>query len=133
MDKFWNFLTRNWPIGRFRNKLLVRQTNQRLNLCLSTQFSFYFLAYQTSSTPRLFLLWWSGNTMPNWELKNCCKNDQVVFLATIGVFTVVILVVCFLFSCSVFQNWSNGKETRFRVLCFVLIVFHDFYWFCFMK
>lgn len=31
--------------------------------------------------------------MPNWELKNCCKDDQVVFLATIGVFTVVILAL----------------------------------------
>ncbi|KAB2611888.1 hypothetical protein D8674_019920 [Pyrus ussuriensis x Pyrus communis] len=31
--------------------------------------------------------------MPNWELKSCCKHDQVVFLATIGVFTVVILVL----------------------------------------
>ncbi|RVW32385.1 hypothetical protein CK203_087534 [Vitis vinifera] len=31
--------------------------------------------------------------MANWELKNCCKHDQVVFLATIGVFTVVILLV----------------------------------------
>ncbi|XP_030952616.1 uncharacterized protein LOC115975782 [Quercus lobata] len=31
--------------------------------------------------------------MPNWELKNCCQHDQVVFLATIGVFTVVILAL----------------------------------------
>ncbi|CAN6706560.1 unnamed protein product [Malus baccata var. baccata] len=31
--------------------------------------------------------------MPNWELKSCCKHDQVVFLATIGVFTVVILAL----------------------------------------
>uniref|UniRef100_F6HSR7 Peptidase M50B-like protein n=1 Tax=Vitis vinifera TaxID=29760 RepID=F6HSR7_VITVI len=31
--------------------------------------------------------------MANWELKNCCKHDQVVFLATIGVFTVVILLL----------------------------------------
>ncbi|KAL8476628.1 hypothetical protein ACS0TY_029068 [Phlomoides rotata] len=30
---------------------------------------------------------------PNWELKNCCQHKQVVFLATIGVFTVVILVL----------------------------------------
>ncbi|CAI9752991.1 unnamed protein product [Fraxinus pennsylvanica] len=30
---------------------------------------------------------------PNWELKNCCKHDQKVFLATIGVFTVVILAL----------------------------------------
>ncbi|KAJ6831186.1 uncharacterized protein M6B38_350740 [Iris pallida] len=27
----------------------------------------------------------------NWELKHCCNHDQVVFIATIGVFTVVIL------------------------------------------
>ncbi|KAA8530582.1 hypothetical protein F0562_005291 [Nyssa sinensis] len=31
--------------------------------------------------------------MPNWELKNCCKSDQKAFLATIGVFMVVILVL----------------------------------------
>lgn len=29
----------------------------------------------------------------NWELKNCCERDQKVFIATIGVFTVVILAV----------------------------------------
>ncbi|GMN28103.1 hypothetical protein TIFTF001_001926 [Ficus carica] len=31
--------------------------------------------------------------MPNWELKNCCQHDQVVFLSTTGVFTVLILVL----------------------------------------
>lgn len=31
--------------------------------------------------------------MPNWELKNCCDRDQVSFLVTIGVYTVVILVL----------------------------------------
>ncbi|KAK4393611.1 hypothetical protein Sango_1831900 [Sesamum angolense] len=30
---------------------------------------------------------------PNWELKNCCQHEQVVFLATIGIFTVVILAL----------------------------------------
>ncbi|KAJ4707085.1 Peptidase M50B-like protein [Melia azedarach] len=30
---------------------------------------------------------------PNWELKNCCNRDQVRFLVTIGVFTVVILAL----------------------------------------
>ncbi|CAA2955544.1 uncharacterized protein LOC111407985 [Olea europaea subsp. europaea] len=30
---------------------------------------------------------------PNWELKNCCQHDQKVFLATIGVFTLVILAL----------------------------------------
>ncbi|KAJ8549146.1 hypothetical protein K7X08_032853 [Anisodus acutangulus] len=30
---------------------------------------------------------------PNWELQNCCNRDQKLFLATIGVFTVVILVL----------------------------------------
>ncbi|KAH9675742.1 hypothetical protein KPL70_018915 [Citrus sinensis] len=29
----------------------------------------------------------------NWELKNCCNRDQVRFLVTIGVFTVVILAL----------------------------------------
>lgn len=38
-----------------------------------------------------------AQTMPNWALKSCCKHDQVMFLATIGVFTVVILAVCFLY------------------------------------
>ncbi|XP_062114976.1 uncharacterized protein LOC133829001 [Humulus lupulus] len=31
--------------------------------------------------------------MPNWALMNCCQHDQVVFLTTIGVFTVVILLL----------------------------------------
>ncbi|KAF4363293.1 hypothetical protein F8388_001834 [Cannabis sativa] len=31
--------------------------------------------------------------MPNWALTNCCQHNQVVFLATIGVFTVVILLL----------------------------------------
>ncbi|XP_052198137.1 uncharacterized protein LOC127805019 [Diospyros lotus] len=31
--------------------------------------------------------------MANWELKGCCHHDQKVFLATIGIFTVVILVL----------------------------------------
>lgn len=29
--------------------------------------------------------------MVNWELKQCCKRDQVVFITMVGVFTVVIL------------------------------------------
>lgn len=29
----------------------------------------------------------------NWELKNCCNRDQVIFLVTVGVFTVVILAL----------------------------------------
>lgn len=33
---------------------------------------------------------------PNWELKNCCNRDQVTFLVTIAVFTVVILAVSFI-------------------------------------
>nr|DAD35385.1 TPA_asm: hypothetical protein HUJ06_006025 [Nelumbo nucifera] len=31
--------------------------------------------------------------MPNWELKNCCKHDQVVFLTTVGICTVAILAL----------------------------------------
>ncbi|XWS75480.1 hypothetical protein CRYUN_Cryun01aG0092500 [Craigia yunnanensis] len=31
--------------------------------------------------------------MANWELKSCCKQDQVTFLVTCGVFTVVIFVL----------------------------------------
>ncbi|KAI3451773.1 hypothetical protein Pfo_008438 [Paulownia fortunei] len=30
---------------------------------------------------------------PNWELKNCCQHEQVVFLGTIGAFTLVILAL----------------------------------------
>ncbi|GAB4832322.1 hypothetical protein Ancab_006336 [Ancistrocladus abbreviatus] len=29
----------------------------------------------------------------NWELQNCCNHDQVTFLVTIGVFTLVILLL----------------------------------------
>ncbi|XWS30724.1 hypothetical protein CRYUN_Cryun23aG0012900 [Craigia yunnanensis] len=31
--------------------------------------------------------------MANWELKSCCNNDQVAFMVTVGVFTVVILAL----------------------------------------
>lgn len=31
--------------------------------------------------------------MPNWELKNCCDHDQKLFIAFVGVYTVVILLV----------------------------------------
>ncbi|CAI0456694.1 unnamed protein product [Linum tenue] len=31
--------------------------------------------------------------MPNWELQNCCQKDQVTFLVTIGVFSLVILAL----------------------------------------
>ncbi|XP_073104627.1 uncharacterized protein [Elaeis guineensis] len=31
--------------------------------------------------------------MVNWELKHCCDHDQVVFIVTIGVFTVIILAL----------------------------------------
>ena len=31
--------------------------------------------------------------MANWELKECCNHEQVVFLTTISVCTVVILAV----------------------------------------
>lgn len=48
-----------------------------------------------SSVVLAFGLGESREIMPNWELKNCCQHDQVVFLATIGVFTVVILAVRF--------------------------------------
>lgn len=30
---------------------------------------------------------------PNWELKNCCQREQVAFLVSIGVFTLVILAL----------------------------------------
>ncbi|GMY24357.1 peptidase M50B-like protein [Fagus crenata] len=31
--------------------------------------------------------------MPNWGLTSCCQRDQVLFLSTIGVYTVVILAL----------------------------------------
>ncbi|GLU01610.1 hypothetical protein SLE2022_189120 [Rubroshorea leprosula] len=31
--------------------------------------------------------------MANWELQSCCNHDQKVFMATIGIFTVVILAL----------------------------------------
>ncbi|XVE72079.1 hypothetical protein DITRI_Ditri11bG0010100 [Diplodiscus trichospermus] len=31
--------------------------------------------------------------MANWELKSCCNHDQVAFMVTVGVFTVVILAL----------------------------------------
>ncbi|GMQ11326.1 hypothetical protein CsSME_00053990 [Camellia sinensis var. sinensis] len=31
--------------------------------------------------------------MPNWELKKCCNHEQVVFLSTISICTVVILAL----------------------------------------
>ncbi|XP_024448961.1 uncharacterized protein LOC112325986 isoform X2 [Populus trichocarpa] len=31
--------------------------------------------------------------MPNWELKNCCEGDQVSYLVTIAIFSVVILAL----------------------------------------
>ncbi|KAF8390115.1 hypothetical protein HHK36_024637 [Tetracentron sinense] len=43
--------------------------------------------------------------MPNWELKNCCKHDQVVFLTTLGVFTVVI-----------FALWRTVLLTPFKLI-----------------
>ncbi|KAM7516305.1 hypothetical protein LguiA_005888 [Lonicera macranthoides] len=31
--------------------------------------------------------------MPNWELKGCCKDDQVAFLVTVGVYMLAILAL----------------------------------------
>ncbi|KAJ4961733.1 hypothetical protein NE237_021643 [Protea cynaroides] len=31
--------------------------------------------------------------MPNWELRNCCNQEQDVFLTTIAIFTVVVLAL----------------------------------------
>ncbi|KAJ3682764.1 hypothetical protein LUZ60_012991 [Juncus effusus] len=41
----------------------------------------------------------------NWELKNCCDHDQKVFAATIGIFTVVILVL-----------WRTGLLMPFKLI-----------------
>jgi hypothetical protein len=40
--------------------------------------------------------------MPNWELKNCCDHDQKLFIAFVGVYTVVILLVTTSFSLNPF-------------------------------
>ncbi|KAL6960990.1 hypothetical protein U1Q18_038755 [Sarracenia purpurea var. burkii] len=45
---------------------------------------------------------YSAETMPNWELKDCCKHDQTAFLVTIGVFTLVILASHTLWLCNYF-------------------------------
>lgn len=43
----------------------------------------------------------------NWELKNCCNRDQVRFLVTIGVFTVVILAVSFSLFVPIIRSFST--------------------------
>ncbi|KAB5561120.1 hypothetical protein DKX38_006077 [Salix brachista] len=43
--------------------------------------------------------------MPNWELKNCCKGDQVSFLVTIAIFSVVILAL-----------WRTFVMTPFKLI-----------------
>lgn len=76
-----------------------------------TKPSFFFCIFWENLSPENGCLFWGlekqseserqrqGNTNmldnANWELKNCCNRDQVRFLVTIGVFTVVILAVSF--------------------------------------
>jgi hypothetical protein len=50
--------------------------------------------------------------VPNWELKSCCKHDQVVFLVTIGVFTVVTLAVRFFLTLSFAFFFFFGKNKQ---------------------
>ncbi|MQM01188.1 hypothetical protein Taro_033942, partial [Colocasia esculenta] len=57
-----------------------------------------------------------GEDMVNWELKGCCKHDQVVFLATIGVFTVAILAVCLSISLGSFPLWRTFLLTPFKLI-----------------
>ncbi|XP_062095370.1 uncharacterized protein LOC133801211 isoform X1 [Humulus lupulus] len=49
--------------------------------------------------------------MPNWALMNCCQHDQVVFLTTIGVFTVVILLL-----------WRTVLLTPFKL---IIVFLHE--------
>lgn len=43
--------------------------------------------------------------MPNWELKGCCNHDQIMFMVTIGVFTIVI-----------FALWRTVVLTPFKLI-----------------
>ncbi|XP_044468846.1 uncharacterized protein LOC123198241 isoform X2 [Mangifera indica] len=54
---------------------------------------------------------------PNWELKNCCNRDQVTFLVTIAVFTVVILAVE---GMEVHANEGGVTQTRGGLYCCIL-------------
>ncbi|XP_059291323.1 uncharacterized protein LOC132633267 isoform X2 [Lycium barbarum] len=55
--------------------------------------------------------------MPNWELKHCCKHEQVVFLATLGVCAVVILAVE---GIQVHADEGGTTQTRGGVYWFIL-------------
>ncbi|XP_049367386.1 uncharacterized protein LOC125832289 isoform X2 [Solanum verrucosum] len=55
--------------------------------------------------------------MPNWELKHCCKHEQIVFLATLGVCAVVILAVE---GIQVHANEGGTTQTRGGVYWFIL-------------
>ena len=83
-----------------------------------------------SSVVLVFGLVESREIMPNWELKNCCQHDQVVFLATIGVFTVVILAVRFVLLSHIFfflaQRLFDSRERKIEkvklgLLCMVVL------------
>ncbi|KAJ8761225.1 hypothetical protein K2173_001281 [Erythroxylum novogranatense] len=47
--------------------------------------------------------------MPNWELKNCCRHDQVLFLVMIGVYSLVILLL-----------WRTFVLTPFKLIAVFL-------------
>uniref|UniRef100_A0A2P2LTL5 Uncharacterized protein MANES_02G069400 n=1 Tax=Rhizophora mucronata TaxID=61149 RepID=A0A2P2LTL5_RHIMU len=47
--------------------------------------------------------------MPNWELKNCCKHDQAVFLIAIAVYSLVILLL-----------WRTFLMTPFKLIAVFL-------------
>jgi hypothetical protein len=90
-----------------------RQHSRRISLplCLPVYLihtEIYLLGGQPSRRHRqvtflhLFLVGWlNSNSLekrremrPNWELRNCCNHEQVVFLVTVSVCAVVILAVC---------------------------------------
>lgn len=58
---------------------------------------------------------------PDWELQNCCDKDQKLFLATVGVFTLVILAVSYSkFSRNLvifFVSYSTDSSSSFSSVC----------------
>ena len=55
---------------------------------------------------------------PNWGLKNCCNHEQVVFLITVAVCTVVILAVNTYHSLSVISYLLRLILGKVIVECF---------------
>lgn len=146
-----SILQRSHPPNQYRHSPTKTNNNSVSHVLRSFSFFFFytsslpFLAPKhllpRNSTPPFFVccssvvlafgLGESREIMPNWELKNCCQHDQVVFLATIGVFTVVILAVRFVLLSyflifffffpwlSVCLILEKGKQKKWNWVCYV--------------